>query len=163
LDRPQLAREVRERDYFLITSFALWGVWVGMGLATLMEWAAEWLEQREPDRERRWRYATPLLLLALIPLAGNRLPASRAGPTLAPVAQTDGPAAQLQRRAARRAPAGLLPRAEDHREPGRRRRDARSGPAQPPIPREGGRDSAAGDPRPVGEAADLFLAHRRAV
>ncbi|OLB15527.1 MAG: hypothetical protein AUH12_08330 [Gemmatimonadetes bacterium 13_2_20CM_69_8] len=83
LDRPQLAREVRERDYFFITSFALWGVWVGMGLATLMEWAAEWLEQREPDRERRWRYATPLLLLALIPLAGNRLTASRAGETLA--------------------------------------------------------------------------------
>src|SRR5207244_266480 len=48
-----------------------------------MEWAAEWLEEREPDRERRWRYATPLLLLALIPLAGNRLTASRAGETLA--------------------------------------------------------------------------------
>src|SRR5207247_5919152 len=79
LDRPQLAREVRERDYFFITSFALWGVWVGMGLATLMEWAAEWLEAREPDPERRWRFATPLLLLALIPLARNRLTASRAG------------------------------------------------------------------------------------
>src|SRR2546426_5324085 len=54
-----------------------------MGLATLMEWAAEWLERREPDPERRWRFATPLLLLALIPLAGNRLTASRAGETLA--------------------------------------------------------------------------------
>jgi len=83
LDRSQLAREVRERDYFFITSFALWGVWVGLGLATLMEWAAEWLEDREPDPERRWRFATPLLLLALIPLAGNRLTASRAGETLA--------------------------------------------------------------------------------
>src|SRR5216117_2570868 len=84
--RPDLAQplhEVRERDYFFITSFALWGVWVGMGLATLMEWAAEWLEDREPDPERRWRFATPLLLLALIPLAGNRLTASRAGETLA--------------------------------------------------------------------------------
>src|SRR6266404_1106980 len=30
----QLAREVRERDYFFIASFALWGVWVGMGRAT---------------------------------------------------------------------------------------------------------------------------------
>src|SRR5439155_726445 len=29
----QLAREVRERDYFFIASFALWGVWVGMGFA----------------------------------------------------------------------------------------------------------------------------------
>src|SRR5204862_97529 len=61
----------------------LWGVWVGMGLATLMEWAAEWLEDREPDPERRWRFATPVLLLALIPLAGNRLTAPRAGETLA--------------------------------------------------------------------------------
>src|SRR3989442_439248 len=55
-----------------------------MGLATLMEWAAEWLEEREPDLERRWRYATPLLLLALIPLAGNRLTPSRLGVTLDP-------------------------------------------------------------------------------
>src|SRR5213076_1918092 len=84
--RPDLAQalhEVRERDYFFIASFALWGVWVGMGLATLMEWAAEWLEDREPDPERRWRFATPVLLLALIPLAGNRLTAPRAGETLA--------------------------------------------------------------------------------
>src|SRR5437762_10293972 len=78
-----LPHEVRERDYFFIASFAVWGVWVGMGLATLMEWAAEWLEDREPDPERRWRFATPVLLLALIPLAGNRLTASRAGETLA--------------------------------------------------------------------------------
>ncbi|HEU5262018.1 MAG TPA: DUF2723 domain-containing protein [Gemmatimonadales bacterium] len=82
LDRPQLPREVRERDYFFIASFALWGVWVGMGLATLMEWAAEWRE-REQDPQRRWLLATPVLLLALIPLAGNRLTASRAGETLA--------------------------------------------------------------------------------
>src|SRR6184192_1078208 len=82
-DLPQGLHEVRERDYFFIASFALWGVWVGMGLATLMEWAAEWLEDREPDPERRWRFATPVLLLALIPLAGNRLTAPRAGETLA--------------------------------------------------------------------------------
>src|SRR5438309_792730 len=106
------------------------------------------------------------LVPAAAATATTRRLRARQGPRAvprAPVAQTDGPAAQLQRRAARRAPAGLLPRAEAHREPGRRRRDARSGPAQPPIPREGGRDRAAGDPRPVGEAADLLLAHRRAV
>ena len=83
LDRQQLAREVRERDYFFIGSFALWGVWVGMGLATLMEWATDWLEPREPDPARRWLFATPLLLLALVPLAGNHLTASRKGETLA--------------------------------------------------------------------------------
>jgi hypothetical protein len=82
-DRTQLAREVRERDYFFIASFALWGVWVGMGLAALMEWVAESLEQREPDAARRWALATPVLLLALIPLAGNHLTASRKGETLA--------------------------------------------------------------------------------
>src|SRR2546427_255832 len=54
----QLAREVRERDYFFIASFALWGVWVGMGLATLMEWVSDSLEVRVPDAARRWTLAT---------------------------------------------------------------------------------------------------------
>src|SRR2546429_122375 len=79
----QLSREVRERDYFFIASFALWGVWVGMGLATLMEWISEALELRVPDGTRRWTLATPVLLLALIPLWGNHLTASRKGETLA--------------------------------------------------------------------------------
>ncbi len=83
LDRPQLPREVRERDYFFLGSFALWGVWVGMGLATLMEWLAEAFERAEPVVERRWLRATPVLLLALIPLWGNHLTASRKGETLA--------------------------------------------------------------------------------
>jgi hypothetical protein len=82
-DQAQLQREVRERDYFFIASFALWGVWVGMGLATLMEWASEALEEREPNGARRWTLATPVLVLALIPLVGNHLTASRKGETLA--------------------------------------------------------------------------------
>ena len=83
VDNPQLQREVRERDYFFIASFALWGVWVGMGLATLMEWVSEALENREPNAARRWVLATPVLLLALIPLVGNHLTASRKNETLA--------------------------------------------------------------------------------
>jgi len=79
----QIPREVRERDYFFIASFALWGVWVGMGLATLMEWISEGLELRVPDGARRWMLATPVLALALIPLWGNHLTASRKGETLA--------------------------------------------------------------------------------
>src|SRR2546423_12797495 len=70
--RPDLAQalhEVRERDYFFIASFALWGVWVGMGLATLMEWAAEWLEDREPRPQRRWRGPHAPLVLAPVPPA----------------------------------------------------------------------------------------------
>jgi hypothetical protein len=82
-DKPQLPREVRERDYFFIASYAMWGLWVAMGLATLMEWASEALAEREPDPARRWLFSTPVLLVALVPLVGNRLTASRAGETLA--------------------------------------------------------------------------------
>src|SRR2546429_2074232 len=82
-DLPQGLQEVRERDYFFIASFALWGVWVGMGLATLMEWVSESLETREPNPARPWLLATPVLALALLPLVGNHLTAPRKGETLA--------------------------------------------------------------------------------
>jgi hypothetical protein len=78
-----LPREVRERDYFFVCSFALWGIWVGMGLATLMEWLQDGLRERVADDARRWAYATPVLLVAVVPLVGNRLTASRAHETLA--------------------------------------------------------------------------------
>jgi hypothetical protein len=78
-----LQHEVRERDYFFICSFAVWGIWVGMGLAALMEWIADSFRARQPDERRRWIYATPVLALALIPLFGNHLTASRKGETLA--------------------------------------------------------------------------------
>ena len=78
-----IQREVRERDYFFICSFALWGIWVGMGLAGVMELIADALALREPDASRRWMLATPVLAVALIPLAGNHLSASRRGETLA--------------------------------------------------------------------------------
>ena len=78
-----LEHEVRERDYFFIASFALWGIWVGMGLAAVMEWIEQGLVARQPAAARRWALATPVLLLALVPLAGNRLTASRAGETMA--------------------------------------------------------------------------------
>jgi hypothetical protein len=83
LSRGDIQREVRERDYFFICSFALWGIWVGMGLATLMEWITEALATRVPDVTRRWMYATPILLVALVPLWGNHLTASRHGERLA--------------------------------------------------------------------------------
>jgi hypothetical protein len=82
-DRPTLPREVRERDYFYILSFALWGIWVAMGLGTLMEWIQGALRQRVPNEGRRWALATPVLAFALVPFLGNRLAASRAGETMA--------------------------------------------------------------------------------
>ena len=75
--------EVRERDYFYLCSFAIWGIWVGMGLAALVEWVGEWFREREPLVERRWLYGTPVLLVALVPLFGNRLTASRKDEMLA--------------------------------------------------------------------------------
>jgi len=82
-DRPSLPREVRERDYFYIASFAIWGIWVAMGLATLMEWIQSALAERVGSEGRRWALATPVLALALVPLAGNRIAASRAGEYMA--------------------------------------------------------------------------------
>src|SRR5205085_735554 len=72
-----LEHEVRERDYFFIASFAAWGIWVGIGLATLMAWIQEALPAR------RWALSAVVLLAALVPLVGNRLTASRAGETMA--------------------------------------------------------------------------------
>jgi len=82
--RPQetLDREVRERDYFFVVSFQLWGVWVALGLGGL--WA--WLEGKVRARGglgSAWLATAPVLLVALVPLATNRLSASRAGETLA--------------------------------------------------------------------------------
>src|SRR5207245_9548522 len=71
LNKPQLLREVRERDYFFIASFALWGVWVGMGLATLMEWVQDALPTAIPDPARRWACTTLVLVLACLPLSPN--------------------------------------------------------------------------------------------
>jgi hypothetical protein len=48
-----------------------------------MEGVREFFRERVADDARRWAYATPVLLVALIPLFGNRLTASRAGETLA--------------------------------------------------------------------------------
>ena len=82
-DRPNLPREVRERDYFFIASFAVWGIWVSLGLAALMEWIQGALAQRVMSEGRRWALATPVLAVALVPLAGNHIAASRAGEYLA--------------------------------------------------------------------------------
>jgi len=59
-----VVREVRERDYFFIVSFSLWGLWAGMGIA------AAWRELAEREARGLLR-ASPVLLLACIPLALN--------------------------------------------------------------------------------------------
>src|SRR5690606_29822872 len=60
--------EVRERDYFYLIGFSLWGAWAGLGIAGL--WQAA--------RTRVHLAAAPVLGLALVPLALNWNWASRA-------------------------------------------------------------------------------------
>jgi hypothetical protein len=64
--------EVRERDYFFIVSFSVWGLWAGMGVAVLWRRLGERLRLG-------YRAAAPVLLLAFIPLVLNWSWASRAG------------------------------------------------------------------------------------
>ncbi len=82
-EQPLAAHEVRQRDYFFMVSFAIWGIWVAMGLAAMLEGVGDWFRERQPDATRRWLYGSPILALALVPLFGNRLTASRKGETLA--------------------------------------------------------------------------------
>jgi hypothetical protein len=67
--------EVRERDYFFLIGFSLWGLWAGMGVTVLWRRMASMLAGRV-----RWaRLASaPVLGLALLPLALNWGWASRA-------------------------------------------------------------------------------------
>jgi hypothetical protein len=66
--------EVRERDYFFIVGFGLWGVLAGMGLTALWLLISESL-----SGARRQLLAAPVLLIAFIPLGSNWVWASRAG------------------------------------------------------------------------------------
>ena len=62
--------EVRERDYFFVVSFIVWGIWAGMGLAAIARRAAA-------RGGMVARMAPAVLLLAGVPLALNWSAASR--------------------------------------------------------------------------------------
>jgi hypothetical protein len=81
-EQPELSREVRERDYFFIASFASWGLFVALGLGAIMRWMTDFLQTRGTPTTR-WAAASPVLAIALIPLFANRATASRAHETLA--------------------------------------------------------------------------------
>jgi hypothetical protein len=72
-----VAREVRDRDYFYLWSFSTWSVWAALGLATLWRTMATRMTGTAP----RWLATSPVLLIGVIPLAGNWRDASRAGET----------------------------------------------------------------------------------
>jgi hypothetical protein len=70
--------EVRERDYFFLISFSVWGLWAGIGITALWLRAVDYARDRV--EERRARVVTsPVLALALIPLVLNWPYANRAG------------------------------------------------------------------------------------
>jgi transmembrane protein TMEM260 (protein O-mannosyltransferase) len=75
-----LPREVRERDYFFLASFAVFGAFVALGLGALMQQIVVFLQDRGTQTSR-WAAASLVLPLALIPLFGNRITASRAHET----------------------------------------------------------------------------------
>ncbi|MFL5401328.1 MAG: DUF2723 domain-containing protein, partial [Gemmatimonadales bacterium] len=63
---PSLPREVRERDYFFLASFAVYGAFVAVGLGALMQRIVVFLNGRGTATSR-WAMASPVLALALIP------------------------------------------------------------------------------------------------
>jgi len=58
------AAEVRERDYFFVASFSVWGLWAGLGIAAIWRWLAD-------DVVGSLAKASPALLVAAIPLVLN--------------------------------------------------------------------------------------------
>jgi hypothetical protein len=85
-----VAREVRDRDYFYLWSFSAWGVWASLGLVAAWDSVASLIgrervtvgrETTERPTHSAMAMASPLLLLALIPLFTNWTTASRAGQT----------------------------------------------------------------------------------
>lgn len=63
-------REVRDRDYFYLWSFATGGLWVGMGLGALWQWLAA---------RATWGRTGAVMALALVPTLLNATAASRRG------------------------------------------------------------------------------------
>jgi hypothetical protein len=70
----RLLHEVRERDYFFVASFALWGVLAGIGLTGVWSYLSEKL-----GGGRGYLLAAPILLIAALPLALNVRWADRSG------------------------------------------------------------------------------------
>jgi hypothetical protein len=67
-------REVRERDYFFIVSFSMWGLWAGLGIYALWQRLAAVLSERSPGLARGRRslaLASPVLVIALLPIVLN--------------------------------------------------------------------------------------------
>src|SRR5579872_272329 len=76
----QAPHEVRDRDYFFLWSYSAWGVWAALGLVFVWESIAALIgaETVKVGRETltlpkrdSWKLASPVLLLAIVPLFSN--------------------------------------------------------------------------------------------
>jgi hypothetical protein len=74
----EVAREVRDRDYFYLWSFSAWSVWAALGLVAV--WRA-FANRVGAGGAARWATAAPVLLFGILPLVGNWRDASRSGET----------------------------------------------------------------------------------
>ncbi len=73
-------REVRDRDYFYLWSFSAWSVWAALGLVFVWESIAALIgsetiklgkQTLELPKKRSWAIASPILLVACVPLVAN--------------------------------------------------------------------------------------------
>lgn len=73
-------REVRDRDYFYLWSFSAWSVWAALGLVFVWESIAALIgsetiklgkQTLELPNKRSWAIASPILLVACVPLVAN--------------------------------------------------------------------------------------------
>ncbi len=84
-ERSDILREVRERDYFFVGSFAFFGVLIGVGFGAAIRAITDFISQVKdrPAGTAEWAMASSVVLLAFVPLFGNRLTASRANEFMA--------------------------------------------------------------------------------
>ena len=91
-EQQDLVREVRERDYFFVCSFAYFGTLIAVGFGTVLQYLADFARSAPTNvagsqpgqaalKPVGWGPGWPLLVIALVPLVGNRLTASRAHET----------------------------------------------------------------------------------
>ena len=82
-------REVRDRDYFYLWSFSAWSVWAALGLVWIWSEIASVFSAQATakagatpqGRSVPWLIASPILLVALVPLFANWKTAPRRGDT----------------------------------------------------------------------------------
>jgi len=61
--------EVRDRDYFFTTGYHVYAIWIGMGMAWLIQWVRD---SFETGPQRRWVTVATAVMLSLLPVLLSR-------------------------------------------------------------------------------------------